>query len=553
MTPSRSQHHQLLAFAIVLFAHHDSSVPLACAFSSTPSLAARTFTARTNARGKNFGLHATSSSGSSLSSSETPAPDSKLRTRKKNELTKSSLIPLRSSISSDESPSFDESMWFNKEATAKSPPRGPIGMVDGVDMSGIMSVLSAALLVTGSTVGAGMMILPEAAAGPGMGVSTMLFLGIFCINLLSGYLIAEVAIKQHENSSCEIPSSFKEFADVNLQSEMAGNVIASISLLCNFCVLSFDLVRAGEVSNANFLVDPTSATLAFAALLSVVGFTQSMENLSRVSSMAVAALFITFGSLLVPGLIHVQDPVGTLFAPGTAEGSDGMMHAIQSAAPIFVTTSVYQNIVPSVTKMLDYDRTKTAAAIFLGAGIPVCMYVAWCFAVLGGGVDSSLAGGGPILTAFSAACIVASSISCIMSLAEELENYFSNKPEESRPALPAVTDNGDDLPQKETFSLPSVLLSVLPPLTAGVLLSGGHDFSVALHCAGSYGMPLLYGVIPVALAWIQRTKETPTEASNDFVPGGFASLGLLGAASTGFLAQGFGADLESIMAATGIP
>jgi hypothetical protein len=139
-----------------------------------------------------------------------------------------------------------------------------------------------------------------------------------------------------------------------------------------------------------------------------------------------------------------------------------------------------------------------------------------------------------------------------MSLAEELENYFSTKPEESCPAFPVVTDNDDDLPRKETFSLPSVLLSVLPPLTAGVLLSGGHDFSVALHCSGSYGMPLLYGVIPVALAWTQRTQETAKEGSNDFVPGGFASLGLLGAASTGFLAQGFGADLESILGVTGI-
>ena len=46
-------------------------------------------------------------------------------------------------------------------------------------ISSIMEVISAILLITGNTVGAGIMVLPEVVAGPGMTMSIYLFLGKF--------------------------------------------------------------------------------------------------------------------------------------------------------------------------------------------------------------------------------------------------------------------------------------------------------------------------------------------------------------------------------------
>ena len=44
---------------------------------------------------------------------------------------------------------------------------------------GLMDIVSASLLITGNTVGAGTMVLPEIAAGPGLGMSTALIAGTF--------------------------------------------------------------------------------------------------------------------------------------------------------------------------------------------------------------------------------------------------------------------------------------------------------------------------------------------------------------------------------------
>lgn len=79
------------------------------------------------------------------------------------------------------------------------------------DLDAITKVLSASLFITGNTVGTSMFVLPEAVGGVGMVCGSALFLGIYVYNLISGLLLANVAIELHESSECEVPSSFKDF------------------------------------------------------------------------------------------------------------------------------------------------------------------------------------------------------------------------------------------------------------------------------------------------------------------------------------------------------
>lgn len=402
--------------------------------------------------------------------------------------------------------------------------------------SSIQPVLSAALLITGNTVGASCLVLPDMAARPGMAISSLLFVGAYVMNLISGIVLAEVAIKQHESSGSDVPSSFKEFADENLDLPMAGTLISVASLFVNSCVMSFDLVRAGEItSNLTGGTDSMLMSLGVAIGLCGLVSTQSSKSLSNIASIAVTALFVAFAGLLLPGLANVQDPVEVFLTPGT---SSDIMSGVSQAAPIILMTMVYQNIVPSVTKMLDYDRTKTVAAISLGSLIPCFMFLAWCFAAIGGGVDASVTGGGPLMTAFSLAAVSGSTIGASMSLSEELETFVSEKKPSSDDMETAVEDTD------RVGSLPTVITAVAIPLTAGYLFSGGEDFTLALQVAGGYGSPLLYGVIPAAMAWTQRNR---LKAKENLLPGGYASIGGLGAAAAGFVGQEFFQDVGHAM------
>jgi len=54
--------------------------------------------------------------------------------------------------------------------------------------NGLMDILSAALLITGNTVGAGTMVLPNVAAGPGLGMSTALLAGKWHLAIIMSLL-----------------------------------------------------------------------------------------------------------------------------------------------------------------------------------------------------------------------------------------------------------------------------------------------------------------------------------------------------------------------------
>jgi tyrosine-specific transport protein len=381
--------------------------------------------------------------------------------------------------------------------------------------------------------------------------------GIYGINLISGLLLAEVAIKQREAGGGDVPSSFKEFAESSLQCPTTAQFISSISVFVNWCILAFALPRAGQMVSTILPsggLDPTLSTAGVAAALTALVSTQTNHSLSRVASCAVAVLFASFAALLLPGLASVHDPVGAFFQPGTTCAGD-VGCALSSAAPVFLSCMIFQNIVPSVTRLLDYDRQKTTLAISIGSSVPLLMYSALNLAALGGGLDVSISTGGPVLTAFAAASLLGSSIGGTMSLSEELENAFLKSEDVS------YTQDDVDLDATTTTattaSLPSVLMALAPPLVAGSFLASGGGATAALDVAGGYCSPLLYGLLPVVMAAKQRQDEKNKEqngynfASQNLVPGGMASLGVLGAASSGFIFQNLVSDVSDMMSTVG--
>ena len=445
------------------------------------------------------------------------------------------------------------------------------------NLADIQSVLTTALLVTGNTVGAGALVLPELAAKPGFAISTAMFSVAYLINLMSGLILAEVAIKQHEaeqrqqtalmgnNEEQALPppsSSFREFANISLESPIAANGISAVSLFVNTCALTFSLGRAGVifsdiVSAAQYDVDHVLLSTIFATLLVAMGATQSRVRISKISSAFVAALFISVAGLILPGLAHVQDPMATLLAPGTAAfeqldatstSSSGITSAMLKAAPIMLTTLIFQNIVPPVTRILGYDRTKSVVALVLGSFLPLVLYLSWSFVVLGDGVDTNVGADSPLMTIFSVAAVTGSAIGCTMSVAEELETFIGNppisdnanhddgelKPSTTSSIQKTVVSNGDD----SGYCFPAVFVAAAVPLACSLMC---HEYTDALKLSGGYGIPILYGATPAFMLWTQRKKqekELPsntgsiqqTQDNGNIIPGGSTSLGVVAAA-----------------------
>jgi len=206
-------------------------------------------------------------------------------------------------------------------------------------------------------------------------------------------------------------------------------------------------------------------------------------------------------------------------------------------------------------------------ALAVGSFLPSMIYFLYSYVVLGGG------GGGGVddllMTAFSVTTIVGSSIACVMSMSEELENFWtSNKKSmmmekpvrtielvgglqeaslevlETTTTITTTNNDKEKASREEKFSIPTILFAVGVPLSIGIAFSGGDDLTVALRIAGSYGSPLLYGALPVAMAWKQRQK---LDGLKDKIPGGLVSLGGLAALTTVYMVEEFVKDVSGLI------
>ena len=105
-------------------------------------------------------------------------------------------------------------------------------------------------------------------------------------------MIANVAINLHENSDCEVPSSFKDFADCAMQetTSAGGTVIGGASLLMNSCFLSYGMVQVGSFASQLFPdmnLDPTISTLLYSIMLAVAFCTTNNEGINKLSNVGV--------------------------------------------------------------------------------------------------------------------------------------------------------------------------------------------------------------------------------------------------------------------------
>ena len=418
--------------------------------------------------------------------------------------------------------------------------------IKGCDANGLvssptfLSILSCCLLITGNTIGASMMVLPSVASSVGLPHALGIIESIYFVNIISGLTISEVAIKQHE-MGCDAPVSFKDFVNEAVD-EGTGNIVAGLFIYMNWCIVSFDTSRFGEILHQQSLFsgfEPTALSFAFCAVLSALVTSLSSEKISRIGATCTFVLFMTFGAILIPGLGSMQDPMITLAAPPSIIAGD-VAPKLASVAPVFLSSMIYQNIVPTAVKLLSYDRFSTVLAIVVGSTTPVLMYLAYIFASLGGGIQTV---DPHMVTTFAFVSLTGGCTTAILSLAEEFSSVIDevmgvkNDACELPTSPEELTTSLSSEGEASGISLPAVVLATMPPLTIAALYSNGSAFVDALKWAGTYGSPFVYGLIPAVLAYLQRKEEQRAGISlPNIVPGGNFSLFVLGSAAVTFAA-----------------
>ncbi|SPZ17150.1 Tyrosine permease [Providencia rettgeri] len=233
--------------------------------------------------------------------------------------------------------------------------------------------LGSVFIAAGTTIGAGMLAMPIAAAGNGFLVSLAMLLVLWALMCYTALLLVEVY--QHESHDTGIGSVAQRYLG------SSGKFITGFSMMFLMYALTAAYVSgAGEIITSNL---KSSFAIEMADWMGIVVFTvigggvvcfgtSSVDFINRILFAAKIVFLVIILALMMP---HVEQQ--NLLAAPTEKV------LILSAIPVFFTSFGFHGSVPSIVKYMGGDVKKLRVIFIIGSAIPLIAYILWQIATLG--------------------------------------------------------------------------------------------------------------------------------------------------------------------------
>ncbi|WP_024555648.1 tyrosine transporter TyrP [Franconibacter pulveris 1160] len=395
--------------------------------------------------------------------------------------------------------------------------------------------LGSVFIVAGTTIGAGMLAMPLASAGVGMGITLLLLIGMWALMCYTALLLVEVY--QHVPADTGLGSLARRYLG------RPGQWLTGFSMLFLMYALTAAYISgAGELLAASFSdwlaipLSPSTGVLLFtvvAGAIVCIGTTM-VDLFNRLLFSAKIVLLLVMLALLMPH-VHQANLLSMPLEQGLAF----------SAIPVIFTSFGFHGSVPSIVSYLNGDIRKLRLVFITGSAIPLVAYLFWQLATLGA-IDSATfnhllanhAGLNGLLQAvrqvvasphvelavhlFADLALATSFLGVSLGLFDYLSDMFQRS-------------------RKVGGRLQSGLITFLPPLAFALFYPQG--FVMALGYAG-VALAILALIIPALLVWKSR-EQTPRQPWR--VAGGKPLLALVVTCGVGIIA------IQALMAAGLLP
>ena len=363
--------------------------------------------------------------------------------------------------------------------------------------------------------------MPAVTLKAGILPSTLTLIGVWIYMVASGFLVAEINIRMMERfGRPEVGLLTATQCCLGKGWALGASVLY---VFLHYAMLVAYLSRGGEILTAaiaqaiRFPTTPPQwlGASSFACLLGSSLYFGSERFVGRLNSILTAGVVASFCGILTLALLD-SAPGQPLYQNWTAAST---------AIPVMLVALVYHNVVPVVSTQLEGDGCKIRQAILVGSAIPLLMFLAWNATILS---SVHLIGSGnfteipfdPLewLQNGSANRWLSTTISIFSELAIAtsfvgffygLLNFFS---EAFAIALP-------NPPKRSGI----YALALLPPIVLAAFIP--NLFLTALDYAGTFGISVLFGILPAAIVWKQRDRDPAPETNRrSWLPGGKIAL-----------------------------
>jgi tyrosine-specific transport protein len=373
------------------------------------------------------------------------------------------------------------------------------------------TILGAALLVGGTSIGGGMLGLPvvSAAGGfiPAIGIHLLCWLFMSCTALL----MLEVCLWTGRETNL-----------ITMAHKTLGNTGRAVCWAL-YLFLFYTLTLAYVTECGNLVADVLSdvipswmGTIIFLATFIPLIYIGAAA-VDRANWLFMIGLGTSFFGFVALGFNHVN--------PEQLLVIDWEKSLI--ALPIAFTSFAFQGVIPTLTYYLDHDAKRLRPAILIGAFLPLVCYAIWEWLVIG---IVPLEGPGGLLDAMD------KSLTAIQPLKQALNDptvfvlaqffgFFALTTSFLGVTLGLLDFLADGLNIEKTWKgkLFLILLVFTPPVAISAV--NPHIFLVALNYAGGIGVTLLLGLMPILMAW--KLRYVMKEGAEQQLPGGRLVLILL--------------------------
>lgn len=348
-----------------------------------------------------------------------------------------------------------------------------------------------ALLIAGTTIGAGMLGLPLVTAAAGFFPGIAITFAVWIFMLLTGFLYLEATLW------CPDGANILSIGETFLGP--AGKWIAGLLYIFLYYALMVAYCAAGGALFHQFMGSFFGDDLPFRMALFVFGLIFSIivvigpRSIDRSNILMALGLVVAYVLMLSFGWEFVS--------------SERLSHAqwglMPFAAPVIFGAFGYHNIIPSLSTYLKRDRVSLMKAIVIGTLIPFVVYTLWQWFILGSlsqeAIEKILATGMPVTSALTEL-----SGSGTITFFGDLFTFFAIVTSVLGVSFSMVDFFGDglDVPRTGITRLFLTLLVFVPPFLLAYYIPG--VFAMALGIAGGFGEAFLNGIFPVLVVYYGR-------------------------------------------------
>ncbi len=373
-------------------------------------------------------------------------------------------------------------------------------------------VFGGTLLITGTTIGVGMLALPIATGPAGFVPSVVSYLICWAFMLCTGLLLLEVCAWMPKGANL-ITMAHRLLGPV-------GEWVCWLVYLFLFITVMVAHILGGGSIFSEFSEGALSAPLAM--IIYVIIFAPIVyfgtKWVDRFNIVLVAGVAITY--LLFIYVAHKHVDLSLL------KHSDWPKTLI--AIPVLFTSFTYQVIIPTLMNYMDRNVKKVRLAIIIGSSIPLAVYLIWEFLILG---IVPLAGENGLMEAAKRGH------NAVIPLKYFLENptvfsigkyfaFFTMTASYLALALAFFDFLSDGLKAKKNGVSKFTICAIVFLVPTIIAFLQPDIFITALSYAGGISIAILFGLFPPLMAWIGRYKKHYHE-QHYLLPGGRVFLGFL--------------------------